>query len=87
MARKLASRLRRSRLLLASGGPDRVGLRHLTKHHALSLIGEPKHGPDFTHFDWVNPERAQRRARAAVGHGQLRLAQSVPGQGQSRRCG
>lgn len=25
------------------------------KHHALSLIGAPKHGPDFTHFDWVNP--------------------------------
>jgi microcin C transport system substrate-binding protein len=26
-----------------------------TKHHALSLIGEPKFGPDFTQFDWVNP--------------------------------
>src|SRR5262249_36729130 len=26
-----------------------------TKHHALSLIGEPQFGPDFTHFDWVNP--------------------------------
>ena len=25
------------------------------KHHALSLIGAPEHGPDFTHFDWVNP--------------------------------
>ena len=28
----------------------------VTKHHALSLIGTPKHGPDFTHFDWVNPD-------------------------------
>ena len=27
----------------------------LTKHHALSLISAPKHGPEFTHFDWVEP--------------------------------
>lgn len=26
------------------------------RHHALSLIGEPKFGPDFKHFDWVNPD-------------------------------
>jgi microcin C transport system substrate-binding protein len=25
------------------------------QHHALSLIGEPKFGPEFAHFDWVNP--------------------------------
>lgn len=25
------------------------------KHHALSLVGEPKYGPEFEHFDWVNP--------------------------------
>lgn len=25
------------------------------KHHALSLVGDPKHGPDFEHFNWVNP--------------------------------
>ena len=24
-------------------------------HHALSLIGEPTHGPGFSHFDWANP--------------------------------
>jgi microcin C transport system substrate-binding protein len=28
----------------------------LTKHHALSLIGKPAYGPDFKHFDWVNPD-------------------------------
>ncbi|MBN8913581.1 MAG: ABC transporter substrate-binding protein [Rhizobiales bacterium] len=28
----------------------------LPHHHALSLIGEPKYGPDFKHFDWVNPD-------------------------------
>jgi microcin C transport system substrate-binding protein len=25
------------------------------RHHAGSLIGPVKHGPDFKHFDWVNP--------------------------------
>ncbi len=25
-------------------------------HHGVSLIGEPKYGPDFKHFDWVNPD-------------------------------
>ena len=24
------------------------------RHHALSLVGEPKFGPDFKTFDWVN---------------------------------
>jgi microcin C transport system substrate-binding protein len=26
------------------------------RHHALSLIGEPKYPADFAHFDWVNPD-------------------------------
>ena len=26
------------------------------KQHAVSLIGAPKFGPDFKHFDWVNPD-------------------------------
>ncbi len=25
------------------------------RHHALSLVDPPAHGPDFRHFDWVNP--------------------------------
>ena len=25
------------------------------KQHAVSLVGTPHYGPDFTHFDWVNP--------------------------------
>ena len=32
------------------------GSEALHKHHAVSLIGEPAHGPGFTHFDWVNPD-------------------------------
>jgi microcin C transport system substrate-binding protein len=27
-----------------------------TRHHALSLIGEPKYPAGFTHFGWVNPD-------------------------------
>ncbi len=26
------------------------------RRHALSLVGEPRHGPDYTHFAWVNPD-------------------------------
>jgi microcin C transport system substrate-binding protein len=26
------------------------------RHHALSLVGEPKHSAGFKHFDWVNPD-------------------------------
>jgi microcin C transport system substrate-binding protein len=36
---------------LAAAAPDAP-----KKHHALSLIGEPGYGPDFKHFDWVNPD-------------------------------
>jgi microcin C transport system substrate-binding protein len=28
-------------------------------HHALSLVGEPLYGPDFKHFDWVNPDASK----------------------------
>lgn len=54
-----ATRLFKSGLLalaaltvLASGG----SLAEDKRHHALSLVGEPQYGPDFTHFDWVNPD-------------------------------
>jgi microcin C transport system substrate-binding protein len=32
------------------GEPD-----HVHKSHAIAMHGEPKYGPDFTHFDYVNP--------------------------------
>jgi len=28
----------------------------VTKSHALSLYGDVKYPPDFTHFDYVNPD-------------------------------
>jgi len=37
--------------LAASAAPDAP-----KRHHALSLTGTPSHGPDFKHFDWVNPD-------------------------------
>ena len=36
--------------------------------HAIAMHGEPKYGPDFTHFDYVNPD--------APKGGTLRLAES-----------
>lgn len=40
-----------------------------TRHYALSLIGKPKYGPHFTHFDWVNPNapKGGRVRIAAIG--------------------
>ena len=35
--------------------PSGVMSKDLERHHALSLVGTPKFGADFTHFDWVNP--------------------------------
>lgn len=42
-------------LLVALAAPPASASEPLTKHHALSLIGPPGYGPDFKHFDWVNP--------------------------------
>lgn len=28
----------------------------VTKHHALSLVGEPRYPADYQHFSWVNPD-------------------------------
>ena len=39
-------------LLLTPAGAEETP----TRHHALSLIGEPKYPADFTHFDYVNPD-------------------------------
>jgi microcin C transport system substrate-binding protein len=34
-------------------------------HHALSLVEEPRYPPDFSHFDWVNPD-APKGGRARL---------------------
>jgi microcin C transport system substrate-binding protein len=42
-------------LALVFGSSLAPASEDLPKHHATSLIGEPAYGPNFTHFDWVNP--------------------------------
>ena len=42
--------------LLVLGGSGASASDTPTRHHALSLIGAPKYGPDFKHFDWVNAD-------------------------------
>lgn len=49
--------------------PATASPREQKRHHALSLIGEPKMPPDYQHYDWVNPD--------APKGGTLRIA--VPG--------
>ncbi|MFV0366996.1 MAG: hypothetical protein ACK5KM_00925, partial [Hyphomicrobiaceae bacterium] len=40
-----------------------------TRHHALSLVGEPKMQPGFKHFDWANPDapKGGELRRSAMG--------------------
>lgn len=40
-------------LMFFSGVP---GLSFAAPEHAMALHGEPKYGPDFQHFDYVNPQ-------------------------------
>ena len=48
-------------LTIVLGSPARADQRpgepdHVHKSHAIAMHGEPKYGPDFTHFDYVNPD-------------------------------
>ncbi len=47
-------------LTIAATSPARAdprpgALDHVHKSHAIAMHGDPKYGPDFTHFDYVNP--------------------------------
>jgi microcin C transport system substrate-binding protein len=56
MARKLSLVLASVGFLLALDTLAAIAADSPAKRHALSLIGEPAYGPDFKHFDWVNPD-------------------------------
>ncbi len=45
-------------------GPEKIRVAH-----AIAMHGEPKYGPDFTHFDYINPEapRGGTLREAALG--------------------
>ena len=40
---------------LAAIGLDPAGAQEVTPRHAIAMHGEPKYGPDFKNFDYVNP--------------------------------
>ncbi|MCH8835513.1 MAG: ABC transporter substrate-binding protein, partial [Proteobacteria bacterium] len=40
---------------LAAIGLHGAGAQELTPRHAIAMHGEPKYGPDFKNFDYVNP--------------------------------
>lgn len=56
-------------LLAFSGTAGAAGAGHIRTAHAIAMFGEPKYGPGFQHFDYVNP--------AAPRGGTIRLG--VPG--------
>ncbi len=43
-------------LLAASPADAQNPTKEVVRHHALSLVGEPKMPPGFKHFDWANPD-------------------------------
>ena len=55
------------------------------RHHALSLIGEPKYPAGFTHFDWVNPDAPKGGTHPRLRRGLVRQPQPVHGEGRPRR--
>lgn len=54
---------------LAAAAPPSAADDGVTKSHGLSLFGDLKYGPDFTHFDYVNPDAPKGGAvrYAAIG--------------------
>ncbi len=41
---------------LAAIGIHGAGAEPTKPRHAIAMLGEPKYGPDFKHFDYVNPD-------------------------------
>jgi microcin C transport system substrate-binding protein len=41
----------------------------VSRQHAISLLGEPRYGPHYKKFEWVNPEapKGGRERQRAVG--------------------
>src|SRR5215510_1201842 len=56
-------------VLLALTDPPSFAADAEGRQHAVSLVGTPQYGPDFTHFDWVNPNapKGGRVRRWAMG--------------------
>jgi microcin C transport system substrate-binding protein len=41
--------------VFGTSAPACVIAQQANRYHALSLVSQPRFGPDFKHFDWVNP--------------------------------
>lgn len=41
---------------MAGAAAQEPGPQHAVAQHAIAMYGEPKYGPDFKHFDYVNPD-------------------------------
>ena len=52
--------------------------------HALTLFDDIKYGPDFKHFDYVNPEAPKGRQGAAFRGGIIRQFEPLYFQGRNR---
>jgi microcin C transport system substrate-binding protein len=48
---------------------DETNAGKVYKAHAISLFGEPKYGPDFTHFDYTNPDAPKGGVVTIGGYG------------------
>ena len=55
--------------------------------HALAMHGKPKFGPDFTHFDYVNPNAPKGGSRVADGFGTFDSLNSYVLQGTPANVG
>src|SRR6476620_3785749 len=57
MARKygLAGAAAAAIVLFAASELPSFAADESARQHAVSLVGTPQYGPDFKHFDWVNP--------------------------------
>ena len=53
---KLAALLAAGCVLLGLAAPAMAQTPTDTWTHAFTLQGQPKYGPDYTHFDYVNPD-------------------------------
>ncbi len=53
------------------------------RHHALSLIGTPKYGPDFKHFDYVNPDAPKGGAVRLWDQGSFDNLNPIPRKGEA----
>lgn len=56
LLRKLAATTAVCAVFAATALPAFADAATATRHHALSLMGEPRMPADFKHFDWVNPD-------------------------------